>query len=625
MKNSIRALLAISFSWSALWLSAPVTAADGTRQPPAGVERPIRLNFYNTDVSDVLQAVSRFYKTNIVFPSQTKLPISVTVSAASTDEALQYVSAAAGLAYRQTRGVYVVATPANLRQALEPFGERTRLTLNRINAETAQGILDSALPYLTVRPAGTQLLLIGAPEDIEQARALLRDQDKTVPDDPAASLAITLKYAPCGQVAGVLKSMFPGIKADPVGKPEEPGIVAVSGPRSQVELAREAVRTVDLPTAPRAPDKAWRVYRIKHSNAQILRDFMKDAAPDITVTVGPASYSPPRSIFQPLTGNTLGGSGTGGSGGSSGGLGGAAGGAGGGSAGGSGGETGQSQGDTGSAAGGASGMNGGAQRQMTPAERSKTLVLNGDSARLDAAVALLEELDVPPIQVMVDVKVVDTSPERAEQLGLQWNWTPFSWFELPVGAEVATAFNNTRPNSFGQFSRVPWSFMSTLSAMITNKEAKLLAAPRMQVTDNDDASIFIGDTIRSQLVSTGALGGSNIQIVEFPIGIVLLVRPRVNQDGNITMHVHPAVSTITSIDPATGIPQTSSREAETTVMVKDGETVVIGGLIRDEATKTIQEVPFLSKLPLVGELFRNRNTNHRHSEVMVFITPHIVK
>jgi type II secretory pathway component GspD/PulD (secretin) len=105
---------------------------------------------------------------------------------------------------------------------------------------------------------------------------------------------------------------------------------------------------------------------------------------------------------------------------------------------------------------------------------------------------------------------------------------------------------------------------------------------------------------------------------------VLLIRPRVNADGNITMRIHPVVSTITAVD-AQNVPQTSSREAETTVMVKDGETMVIGGLIREEEIKTMSKIPILGDLPLIGELFKHRNTNSRKSEILVVITPRIVR
>lgn len=158
--------------------------------------------------------------------------------------------------------------------------------------------------------------------------------------------------------------------------------------------------------------------------------------------------------------------------------------------------------------------------------------------------------------------------------------------------------------------------------MVSRKEAKILANPRVMVVDNEDANIFIGDTVRTK-ISQASTNGTTIQVLEFPIGIVLLVRPRVNADGRITMRVHPVVSTITAIG-ADNLPQTSSREAETTVMIKDGETIVLGGLIRDEMLRTVQEVPILSKLPIVGELFKYRSKDHRHSEIMVFITPHIL-
>ena len=162
-----------------------------------------------------------------------------------------------------------------------------------------------------------------------------------------------------------------------------------------------------------------------------------------------------------------------------------------------------------------------------------------------------------------------------------------------------------------------------LKAQTTTGEAKILANPKVQVMDNDGASIFVGDTLRVQVAQAGALGAQTVEIKEFPVGIILLINPRINADGNITMHVNPVVSSISAIGP-NGLPQTSSREAETTVMVKDGETIVLGGLIRDEYSKVISEIPILSKLPIVGELFKNRSSSKKRKDVIVTITPHIV-
>jgi type II secretory pathway component GspD/PulD (secretin) len=578
---------------------------------------PVPIVFTNTDVSDVLLAVSRAFRANIVFPAQMKKAISLNVKVRTVEEALRNITAAAEMSFRQIGETYIVAPPAALRHAVEPFGLRERVNLNILTPPEAVALLEGALPYLTARPAGTQVLLIGAPEDIEQARAILREQDPPRPPDPPTPEVVTLRYAQANQVAIMLRNLYPGLKADAVGPTDRPGgAIGLYGPKSQVRGAVETVRTVDVPTAPGEPEREYRVYTIKYSSAPILKEFLQESAPTVSVVIGPESYSPPMPGFRPLSGASLGTSSIGGGlfgGRGGGGLGGGLGGVG------------------GAQAGGAFGLGLGGQEQRRAREgdRSKILVLSGTPSELDAAFRLLEKVDIPPKQVMVAVKVVDTSPERAEELGLRWNWEPFQFLEQPAGTAVAPDTGRplakvTRPPAFGQISRVPWGFNAILSAMITRKEAKLLADPRIQVVDNDDANIFIGDTIRARIAQASALGAQTIDIVEFPVGIILLVRPRVNADGNITLRIHPVVSTITAVD-ANNVPQTSSREAETTVMVKDGETVVIGGLIRDELSKTVQEVPILSKLPLVGELFRNRSTAHRHSEILVFITPYIVK
>jgi len=226
---------------------------------------------------------------------------------------------------------------------------------------------------------------------------------------------------------------------------------------------------------------------------------------------------------------------------------------------------------------------------------------------------------------MVEVQVIDTTPELTDKLGIKWDWKPFNFWEAKPGTGLTDAFKGTtRSVGFGQFSRLPWNFNALLDAMVVKKEAKILAKPSVMVIDGDESNVFIGDTIRARLAQAGGLGTQTIEIAEFPVGIILLFRPRINVDGNITMRVHPVVSTITSIDDD-NIPQTSTREAETTVLIKDGDTVVIGGLIRDEMTKTVTEVPFLSRLPIVGELFRSRSTNKRKSEIVVLITPHLVR
>jgi type II secretory pathway component GspD/PulD (secretin) len=579
---------------------AQTPAADSTTSQSRKHEASFRLRFANTDVSDVLQALSLKTKASIVFPSQVKKPISVDITASTTEEALRFITAAAGFSYHVIGQTYVVALPSELRQAIEPFGTRATLSLASIPPADAAKMLESALPCLTVRPMGKQVLAIGDPEDISQARALLELQDKPATDLTKHAQVVSLRYANATQVAALVKVMYEGVKAEAVTQPNKPGgSVGVSGTTAQLESAVSTIMALDVKGAPGDQDKMYHVYKIRHSSAPMLLDFISKAAPAVTALIGPETYTPRPAPFNPLTGASLSASSSSASGSSGG----------------------QSSGGSSGGSTGGSTSTSMDRPPVKPGDNAKMLVLSGAEVDVAAATKLLEQIDVMPQQVMVEVKVVDTSPEAAEQIGVQWDWTPFSFIEGKPGT-TSDALTKSKGAGVGAFSRFPWSFNATLSAMVTRKEAKILASPKVMVLDNEDANIFIGDTIRTK-ISQASTNGTTIQVLEFPIGIVLLVRPRINDDGRITMRVHPVVSTITSIG-ADNLPQTSSREAETTVMVKDGETIVLGGLIRDEFLKTVQEVPLLSKLPIIGELFKFRSKDHRHSEIMVFITPHIL-
>ena len=610
-----------------------LTAQINTRR-----KADIRIRFVDTEVSEVLQALSARTRANIVYAgggggsggaagAGAKRLISINVNASTTDEALRYITSAAGLAFRQIGNTYVVAPAGALKQAIEPLGEQARVPLTAMAVMDAAKMVTDAFPYVTVRPAGAQILLIGAPDDLQQAEAMLQGQDKSLIPDPASSEVVPLQNISPAQAVALMKSLYPELRAEAIGDEKRTGgTIGLAGPRSRVARARESLTTADA--AP-LPDRVFRIYNIKYSFSRVLRPFLQRAVPTVTVLAAPENYSPPRPPFNPITGATLGTASTsigGNTAGSSTGSGNGSGTGGAGGAGSSGDILDTSAGvneQTGQTAGGQAGS----RVRVEPNDRVKTLVLSGPARDVDAAFALLEQIDTPPRQVLVEVKVVDVTPQFNDALGIQYgfpasvgftNVSPGAVVDPATGAPTSSA---TVPFNSAVFSRLPLSFGAQINAVISHTNSKLLANPTIQVVDNDDASIFIGDTIRTQIAQSG-IAGTTIQVLEFPVGIILLVRPRINTDGRITMRIHPVVSTITSIG-AGNIPNTSNREAETTVMVNDGETIVIGGLIRDEFTKSLQEVPILSRLPLVGELFKFRSNNRRRSEVQVFITPHL--
>ena len=587
--------------------------------------QPFRLVFANTALSSVLRAVGIRTGANIVYVGKEDPPVTIDVTAGDADEALRFVTTAASMTYRRVGQTYIVARPEDMRQALEPFGLRYRMTLTNVTSADAASLLRTSLPYLTVQPVGTdQLLLTGTAEDIAAAKDIIANATATTTTIVAVHLVSATK------VVDVLSDMYPDVRFRAVPQGDIGGSLIITGKSDRVDAAKATLALLDTENPLPGSEQVFKTYDIRYSSAPVLIAFMKQAMPDVVVIAGPENYTPGSPYFKPLSSSssTITGGTEGGSSGGGGGLGM------------QGGSTTTVQNsnlpmlNTGNGT-----TTGQSDNRRLPGEMSKQLVIRGSAARVGEAMDMLASVDIKPKQVTVEVKVVDYSPTNNSNSGFTWDWSRFQFNEVPPGVALQTPTSTnlsstdtlpiqipqntfTRPSGFGLFSRVPWSWETILQAQVVNKEAKILATPSVQVVDNENANIFIGDTVRARISQAGALGAQNVQIVEFPIGIILLIRPRVNADGDVTLRVHPVVSTITSVD-ADNVPQTCTREAETTLVVKNGETIVLGGLIRDEMTKTVTEVPLLSKLPLIGELFRNTTTSGRKSEILVFITPKI--
>lgn len=610
---------------------AVVLAAQGAIAPAqTQTGRPFRLVFSKAEVGGVLKSISLQTGAKIIYSGE-GLPVSATepgrtatasgeravtldMTVASAEEAIRAVVASAGLQFRKVGTTFIVAHADHMKAALAPYAVQARFALTTMTSEDAAAFLQKAMPTIDARPAGSRVLVIAIPEDLMIARELLTERESFLADTRTVSMVVTLRHSVAEQIAKTLTTLFPGIKATPSVTGEQVGgSIALSGPKDQVDQAVRTIEEIDSPLPEPTPDVAFEVYTIKYGNATVLKEFLESAVAGVKVYVGPESFTPPQPGFRTLSGATVGTStGTGTTGGAS-------------------------STSTGSGLSSASAAGGTVQpfQRAKEGDRAKQLVLRGPAILVTAAIGLLAKVDIKPVQVQVEVKVIDTSPEKLIESGFDYSWRPFTAVETPAG----TGFSGTLPPTglidieatglptkagFGAFSRVPWRIDMILQGLITKREAKLLASPNISVVDNDDASIFIGDTLRVQLSSTGNLGGSNVQVAEFPVGIILLLRPRVNADGNVTLRVHPVVSAITSIS-ADGLPQTSTREADTTVIMKDGETIVMGGLIREELVKTVREVPILSSLPLVGELFKSRSTSQKRNDILLFITTRIVK
>jgi type II secretory pathway component GspD/PulD (secretin) len=247
---------------------------------------------------------------------------------------------------------------------------------------------------------------------------------------------------------------------------------------------------------------------------------------------------------------------------------------------------------------------------------SREVILSGDEALVDQAYALAEQLDRRRKQVKIDVNITDVSLDNLKNLGIQWSFPQFGVHEgTPSGF------------SFGSFKRDPLNFEATMSALMDQNKAKLLAAPSIALLDGEQGYILIGQRVSYPLLTGYTQAQTPIfSVGQEEVGIYLQVKAQMTGEDEIMLSVYPQVSFITGYLNVNGAsyPQVSTREQQTTIRVESGGKVVIGGLINDEDIRDEQNVPILSKIPFFGELFKYRNTHKTRDEVIMTITPQII-
>lgn len=273
--------------------------------------------------------------------------------------------------------------------------------------------------------------------------------------------------------------------------------------------------------------------------------------------------------------------------------------------------------------------------------RQSLLIVEGTPGAIEQVRELLAELDRPADQVMVDLKVVDISDNGSKNLGVIWsnqtganNTVNTIFTENTVGQRVvntptgpvldpiaAIAAPASVPVAIGTFARSPLVINATINFLVSQNEAKILASPRVASISGKPSLIHIGDKYPIVYFDPRA-GQFQVQYVD--IGIKLDVTSNVKPDGYIMIEVRPEVSTLLELI-NNQYPRTAVRIIETNMRVKDGDTIIMGGLIREEDIQNVTKVPLLGDLPILGTLFRSTTTTKNRNEVVVMMTPHIMR
>jgi len=274
-------------------------------------------------------------------------------------------------------------------------------------------------------------------------------------------------------------------------------------------------------------------------------------------------------------------------------------------------------------------------------KRSNSLIITDVPSQFPIVENLLSKLDVRTSQVMIRVEILETSTALVESLGINWSGT-FGTFTGPTTRTIWPMNNSLGRNdssgegisSAGSVSLS--STTATLSALLNNTDTKILARPQILTMNNETAEININsnDAIQRKDTITDTTTGprttsefERAQADERP-GITLTVTPTISKSDFITMVIQPKLISKTLSDLSTTdnkLFDLSFRTAKTTVMVKDGETVVIGGLIKSQHDRGLKKVPFLGDIPVLGAAFRYKSKDNTDRELIIFITPNIIK
>jgi type II secretory pathway component GspD/PulD (secretin) len=171
----------------------------------------------------------------------------------------------------------------------------------------------------------------------------------------------------------------------------------------------------------------------------------------------------------------------------------------------------------------------------------------------------------------------------------------------------------------------PDEYTVTLEALKSDANTEVLSSPRIVVIDGEAANILVGSSEPYAVATTDPVTKLLVQDIKYvDVGIKLEVTPQIGEDNYVTMKIHPEVSTARRVAEVDNVVAKDTTQADTTMMVKDGETIILGGLIKNDKKSTINKVPLIGDIPIIGLLFQNKSYQDVKKEVLVFITPHIL-
>ena len=261
------------------------------------------------------------------------------------------------------------------------------------------------------------------------------------------------------------------------------------------------------------------------------------------------------------------------------------------------------------------------------------IVVTDSLPKLEQVKRLIGSMDQKQEEVLIEAKIIQVELKDGFSMGIDWN-TILSYKDKSRGTfrsdfSLGSAVSPRSITTIGTLG--PQDYQIVLDMIESKSKTRILSSPRIAVINNQEAKIHIGETkpyVTTSLTTPATGPTTTAETVNFiDVGVKLNVTPTIHGDGYVTMKIRPEVSTA-SLNITTSqkneIPIVQTSEVDTTIRVKDGVTIIIGGLIKDESLDSNDRIPVLGNIPVLGKLFRKESRSTSKSEIVIFLTPHII-
>ncbi len=263
---------------------------------------------------------------------------------------------------------------------------------------------------------------------------------------------------------------------------------------------------------------------------------------------------------------------------------------------------------------------------------TNSLVIRTEPPNYPVLRQTIEELDVRPPQVLLEVRVAEVTLDEATQYGINWSlFTDESRGEaearLGTQAFSDSALAGTQDFLLRAIRLGEVDVRGVLRALASDADVRILSTPRVVALNNEEARILVGSQVPFTQSTRTGLDVVVDQVVQYrDVGVQLTMIPTINEDGYVTFRMLQEVSSLTTqnIEAALGASVISTREAETSAVVRNAQTIVIGGLIDESDEVSESGVPLLKDIPLFGYLFKSRTTRRVRTELAIFVTPYVI-